>query len=335
MNEKIFNRICYSLYGTALGDSMGMATEMWSQSKIDYYFPDGVQELMPSLNDLDWFGRDFKKGQYTDDTENTIFIIRSIAAANGVASAKKFIELLLYWEEHEPSTINVIGPSTRKAIDGIRKGLPIEKTGYFGTTNGAAMKISPIGMISDYRDIKTLVENVRQICMPTHNTSIAIGGASAVAACVSYAIYGGKDLEELIHIAKTAAAAGMKKGVQHPCANLLERIDMAVNAVKTLSFYDARKYIFNIIGTGMETIETVPAALALILLSKGDLNQVVKNCASIGGDTDTLGAICGGICGPLSEYKDQESYELLEQVNHISFEEICHMIFPYNPYQKN
>lgn len=332
MCENVKKRIRCSFYGTALGDSMGMPTEMWNQEKIDFYFPDGVKELYASQGSLDWFGRDFQKGQVTDDTENTIFIVRSIANAGGKADTEEFIKLLLYWEEHEDYTINVIGPSTRKAIDAIRKGTDIRETGRFGTTNGAAMKISPVGMVSDYRNMEQLVKNVYQICLPTHNTGIAVGGASAIAAAVSYAVSGGKDLEEMIHIARVAANAGSRKGVQHPGANLVTRIDLALKAVQELSFYEARRYIFDVIGTGMETVETIPAALALILMSNGDLNEVVKNCASIGGDTDTLGAICGGICGAFSENIDEEKYHLLETVNHINFEQLCNMIVPYSPY---
>lgn len=332
MNQEVRNRIVCSLYGTALGDSMGMATEMWSQEKIDHYFPTGVKELMPSLGELDWFGRSFKKGQVTDDTENTVFIIRSIEKAGGRADAQEFMRLLLYWEEHEPQTINVIGPSTRKAIDAVRKGKDLKETGYFGTTNGAAMKISPVGIISDYRNIEQLVENVYQICLPTHHTGIAIGGASAVAACVSYAVSGKKDLEEMMHVARTAAKYGSRRGIQHPGADLDVRIEMALKAVRNMSYYDARRYIFQVIGTGMETVETVPAALALILLSEGDVEKAAENCASIGGDTDTLGAICGGICGALTECYDKETYQLLEEVNDIRFEALADILVPFCPF---
>lgn len=332
MKKEVRKRIISCLYGIALGDSMGMPTEMWSQNKIDHYFPDGVQELMPSLGELDWFGRNFQKGQVTDDTENTVFIIRSIEKAGGKADAQEFMKMLLYWEEHEPYTIDVIGPSTRKAIDAVRKGKDLKETGYFGTTNGAAMKISPVGILSDYRKIDQLVENVYQICLPTHHTGIAIGGASAIAACVSYAMSGKKDLEEMIHAAKAAARCGVQRGIQHPGADLETRIDMALNAVRNMPLYEARRYIFEVIGTGMETIETVPAALALILLSEGNVEKAARNCASVGGDTDTLGAICGGICGALTEQWEKEEYQLLEEVNHICFEDLADILVPYCPF---
>lgn len=69
-------------------------------------------------------------------------------------------------------------------MDKITQGVPIEETGVTGTTNGASMKTAPIGIISDYQDLPTLVKNVAEICLPTHNTTITIAGASAVAAAI-------------------------------------------------------------------------------------------------------------------------------------------------------
>lgn len=66
----------------------------------------------------------------------------------------------------------------------IAQGVPIEETGVTGTTNGASMKIASIGIISDYRDLSRLVKNVAEIYLPTHNTTIAIAGASAVLAAI-------------------------------------------------------------------------------------------------------------------------------------------------------
>ena len=53
------------------------------------------------------------------------------------------------------------------------------------------MKMSPIGIISDFRDLDALIANVRMICKPTHNTSIAIQGASIIAGIISYVSFWG------------------------------------------------------------------------------------------------------------------------------------------------
>jgi len=45
--------------------------------------------------------------------------------------------------------------------------------------------------------------------------------------------------------------------------------------------------------------ESIPTAFGLVILAGGDPMRVVRYAANIGGDTDTIGAIAGGICGAL------------------------------------
>ena len=49
----------------------------------------------------------------------------------------------------------------------------------------------------------------------------------------------------------------------------------------------------------MSTIESVPAAIAMVDLAQGCPNQCAVLCANLGGDTDTIGAMATAICGAL------------------------------------
>ena len=79
-------------------------------------------------------------------------------------------------------------------------------------------------------------------------------------------------------------------------------------------------------------IETVPAALGIIYHCGGSLNRAVIFCANVGGDTDTLGAICGAVCGAFSQEIEDDWYRVLEETNHINFEELTDLILPYCPF---
>ena len=334
MNNELYNRIRLSLYGCALGDATGMVTEMWDQDAVKDYFPNGVDDLYASIDGHDFFGRHFQRGQVTDDTENTVFLIDTLNKCNGKIIAREFVDRIIEWEDNNPDTKNMIGPSTMKAIRSIRDGADINETGKFGTTNGASMKIAPVGIISDYRNLDELVQNVYQICLPTHNTSIAISGACAIAACVSYVVSGDfRNLDAMIEVAKEAAEKGALLGFRLPSASLIKRIDMALDIVRNNDEADSLKMIYEMIGTGMETIETVPAAIALMYLSEGNLEKVVRYCASIGGDTDTIGAICGSVCGPLAVEADEKKYKLLEEVNELDFSALAKSVYEYCPYR--
>lgn len=332
MRNDVKNRIKASIYGTALGDAMGMPTEMWTKEKIDEHFPKGVDSFLPSQDELDGFVRHFKAGQITDDTENTVMVLGMLAENQGKINAGGYVKKLMEWIDNDPNSAYVLGPSTQKAVEAIKAGKPMEETGTYGTTNGAAMKISPIGFISDYRDRKQLVQNVWQLCLPTHNTKSAVGGSSAIAACVSYAVSGGQDLSEMMEIAKAAMKEGEQKGYPNMGANMERRINRSLEAAKTMDEEAFRTFIYEDIGTGFEMLETIPAALGIIYHCGGSLNKAAVFCANVGGDTDTLGAICGAVCGAFSQEINEAWYQILEETNHLNFEELAELILPYCPF---
>lgn len=325
MQEKIWG----TLIGCACGDAMGMATEMMSRQDMAAEFPEGVKKFYPASK-RDAFGRKLQAGEITDDTVNTVLIAQMLIDAGGRLDTMRYLDYLQKWmEENKEKSRFVAGPSTVRALEAIKNGTPIERAGIFGTTNGSAMKISPIGIISDYRDMERLTDNVEQICRPTHNTSVAIAGAAAVAACVSYGVRSGSDLKELWEIALAAAASGEKRGYPFPAASLRRRIE----AVRELVAAQEREMVLqelkDFYGTGVETIESIPAALAVVQLAEGSAWEAACISAELGGDTDTIGAISGAICGGLDPHFPDGVAETLEAVNNLHFEELAIKLLPY------
>lgn len=81
-------------------------------------------------------------------------------------------------------------------------------------------------------------------------------------------------------------------------------------------------------GTGIETIESIPAVLAVLKLGEGLPIQVGQITAALGGDTDTIGAIAGALHPDFPNSVVSQ----LEMVNQIDFEALTTMIFPYAIY---
>lgn len=325
MKEKIWG----VLVGGALGDAMGMPTECYTQEKIRNMFPDGVTTLYPS-NEQDVFARKLKAGSITDDTINTMMILDVIIKNHGVVSVNDYVEQLREWNKNSGVSAFVSGPSTLRALDKIEQGVPIETTGVTGTTNGAAMKIAPIGLISDYRELDNLVKNVHQICMPTHNTKIAIAGASAIAAAISYVIHGGSSIEELWDLAYEAIEAASPYGYDFPSASLAFRMKQAQKIVSEEADEKmALNRLYNEIGSGMESIETIPCVFAIIELADKDPLKASQLSAEIGWDTDTIGAISCSICGGISPVFPNEFVNTIEEINHIDFTALANEIIPY------
>ncbi|WP_278587424.1 ADP-ribosylglycohydrolase family protein [Bifidobacterium scardovii] len=317
-------RIRGMLIGCAYGDAMGMPTEFIPRERMRECFPDGMTTFRPSTR-YGMYPRSLAAGEVTDDTINTILIARMLIAARGHVDAHAYVEHLLDWIRRNPEKNDVVsGPSTRRALDAIQRGVPFDRAGIGGTTNGSSMKISPIGAISSVNDLSALVRRVEQICLPTHNTSIAIAGASAVAACVAYGIEGGADTGELWRVADRAARLGSERGYRTPTVDLCARLDAVYAAVHGVDGQEALRLLRDVFGTGVDTAETIPAVLVCVQLAGGDPTVATRMTAMLGGDTDTIGAIAGAICGAMHpERFPAEDVGLLSSVNGIDFDDLA------------
>lgn len=332
--DQLFRRVKGILIGGALGDAMGMPTELWTQKMIKEEFPNGIEHFVPSMNKGSVL-RNMRAAQVTDDTINTKFIIEMLDTYQGNISVENYIEQLQIWSRDSELAELVSGPSTRKALSMIKSGVPFTETGRFGTTNGAAMKIAPIGIISDYRKMEDLVDNVQKICLPTHNTSIAIAGACGVAAAISYVCFGKRDLSEMFDVAQQAIMFGKTKGFEVATASLTRRMDIINKLVDREDEETVLSELYEIWGTGVETIETIPSVFAIIKIAKGNPIKAAQLAAQLGGDTDTIGAISSAICGGMHPDIPNEIIDQLEDVNELNFDQLAKKLVKFSPYLKN
>ncbi|MEO1771774.1 ADP-ribosylglycohydrolase family protein [Candidatus Enterococcus ferrettii] len=331
--EQLTRRLTGVLIGGALGDAMGMPTELWTQQMIYEEFPKGVTHFVPAMNKGAVL-REMAAGQVTDDTINTKFIIDMLVKHQGVIDVENYIEQLRIWSKDSQLAELVSGPSTRKALAMMDEGVPLSQTGRFGTTNGAAMKIAPIGLLTNYQNLPDLVEKVQQICIPTHNTSVAIAGASSVAAAISYVASGRREFNEMLEIAKQAIRLGMTKGYDVASASLIRRIEAVNELVKTKEERVVLSELYELWGTGVETIETIPCVFAIVKLAKGNPLKAALLAANLGGDTDTIGAIAAAICGGINPEFSPTIINKLETVNGLNFRKMAESILSFSPYYK-
>ena len=83
-------------------------------------------------------------------------------------------------------------------------------------------------------------------------------------------------------------------------ASLAARLELALKTVREANGTDsASEQIYQLVGAGTSTIESVPAAIAMVELAGTDPNRCAILCANLGGDTDTIGAMATAICGAL------------------------------------
>jgi ADP-ribosylglycohydrolase len=237
-------------------------------------------------------------GMVTDDTEQAVLVARAIVDGGGTVDYADFAASLRAWERMASARGGEqLGPSTRRALDALAAGRPYDEVGRRGDTNGAAMRIAPVGIAAGIADLDALVDMVEGASALTHNTGLAISGAAAVAAAVSAAIEG-VDGDETIEVAGRAADLGSSRGAYSAGARVDRRIRAAVDLAHTekeeLSFLDE---VCDLIGTGVATQESVPAAFALAARWPDDPWRACCAAAGLGGDSDTVGAIVGALLG--------------------------------------
>lgn len=292
--EIAIDRALGALIGGALGDAMGMPTQLLSPAGIraDYGFVDRFVDPAPDHP----VSKGLVAGTITDDTEQTLLLASVLLKSGDGFDHHAWVSALIAWEEDIKARggYDLLGPSTKRAIDAINAGAPPEEAGRNGETNGAAMRIAPVGILVPPGE--ALIARVAETCRATHNTTIAIASAAAVATVISHGI-DGAGWQQAIGHAVAAARDGERQGHWVPGGTIAARITWALDMVEGCSVEDGISRVFDRLGTGVISQESVPAAFAVLKLAEGDAWKAAVIAANLGGDTDTIGAIAGSMAG--------------------------------------
>lgn len=138
---------------------------------------------------------------------------------------------------------------------------------YGSYGNGSAMRVSSVGWL--YDDIDTVRKIARDTASVTHNHLEGVKGAEAVASAV-YLARRGKTKEFIKHY--------IEEEFGYDLSRTCDEIRPEYHFVESCQ-------------------ETVPEAI-IAFLESNDFVDAIRNAVSLGGDSDTLAAIAGGIAEP-------------------------------------
>ncbi|HZR53426.1 MAG TPA: ADP-ribosylglycohydrolase family protein [Streptosporangiaceae bacterium] len=284
-----------ALYGLAIGDALGMPTQLLSRAEIAARYNGMLTGFEPGPPDHP-IAAGLPAGSVTDDTELAVLLGRLLVAGRGTLDPREFAAALAAWEHTmaERGSLDLLGPSTKRAVDAILAGVAPDEAGRHGDTNGAAMRIAPVGIAS--RDAATLVDDVVAASRVTHNTGIALAGAAAVAAAVRAGVHGAYVTEATTH-AIVAARQAAERGHWVAGADVAARIEWATVLVANRFEADAAEVIYTLVGTSLATQESIPAAFAVLAAVPDDPWRACLLAASLGGDCDTIAAMAGAVAG--------------------------------------
>ncbi len=278
-----FDALHGCLLGGAIGDALGLPFEGLSPRKRERIWGEvpknGLQMcLLPG------------RGMVSDDTEHALFTSRALLESRGSQGrfARALSSELRGWFLTIPPGI---GLATLRAGLKSLLFLPASKSGVWSAGNGAAMRAPILGAFFGEN-----TEQLRDFCRAstrlTHTDPKAQWGAFAIAIAASHAARNQSDgrrfvrdlsewsddsseARELIELVKRAAnSAGRGQSARDFCLEL--GLEKGVSG-----------YIFH----------TVPVVLQCWLREPNDFRVAVEEIILCGGDSDTTGAILGGILG--------------------------------------
>ncbi|MHC8365906.1 ADP-ribosylglycohydrolase family protein [Pseudomonas sp. ZT5P21] len=293
------NRALGAFYGLALGDALGMPTQSLSRAEIKARFGE-ITDLQDAGPDQP-IAANMPKGSITDDTEQAILVGQLLIDGKGKIKPAVLAQRLIAWEAamEAKGSKDLLGPSTKRAIEMILAGHSPEEAGRYGSTNGAAMRITPVGISANVSDPERFINAVVQACQVTHNTTLGISSAAAVAAVVSAGI-NGMDLGEALNLGQQVAQQAESHGHWVAGGRIASRISWA----RTISVDSDKAFLadlmYDLIGTSVASQESVVVSFALAQqVAVGEMNAFEAVCmaASLGGDTDTIAAILGAMLG--------------------------------------
>lgn len=268
------NPILGCLLGTAVGDALGLPTEGMTRERARVFHQDSVRHRLV-------FGR----GMFSDDTEHTLMVAVALMRHRDDAEAfqKALGRAFRWWMLALPAGV---GLSTARAILKLWCGFPARHSGVRSAGNGAAMRSAIIGAVfAD--DIEKRQAFTLAACRLTHTDPRAEESALLVAEAAALAAAGMETKMILERLCALVTTSEMKER--------FEKLRAALQGWISVAEYASRIGCEN--GVSGFAPNTVAVALYAWLRYRGDFRETLVSVIQCGGDTDTVAAVAGGICG--------------------------------------
>ncbi|MGH3917785.1 MAG: ADP-ribosylglycohydrolase family protein [Pseudonocardiaceae bacterium] len=260
------DRIAGAMTAYACGDALGLPWERFP--------PTGAStaeiEALPAREG-------WERGATSDDTALTLLVAQHLADRNGAADARGFLQTLAA----AAGSIHGIGPSTTSAIKHFQTTGELPTSG--GTTNGAPMRALPAGWATPPDDSDRRRRLTIELTRATHPAPDALAAACVIAACASWTLEGASG--------RLLLDAAIDEEIQARSAcGASDRLSAMLASLAAATWQPPPQ------GISLDPAETVTAALACTLRASS-LRDGLHQAVGMGGDTDTVAAITGGLLG--------------------------------------
>lgn len=322
MRSTLFDRLCGSLVAGTIGDAIAAPTEMMHYTTIRRLF--GTVDGFMEYGETALIHPNLPAGTITDDTKLRNTLVNAIARKGGKITVDDWVD---EWRDgFDPFDYYIVPASSYFRV--IKDGVPPRQAGWGNTvSNGSAMCIAPVGLLNAGNSRQAVLDAL-EVTSVLHS-GVGQDAAAAVAAAVAASFAPAATVDSVV--AAATAWLPPRSAVRQP---LCEMVDLARAAGSmeryTERFYESclrpwagprprgrRPAVPEGYDDTCDPIETVGAALGLFYLAAGQPATAVLGAANFGRDSDSIGAIVGGIAGAFAgaEAIPAEWIRLVEQVN--------------------
>lgn len=302
------NMVKAGIFGVCVGDALGVPVEFKNRETLKQFPVTKMQEF-GSWNQ--------PKGTWSDDSSLTLCLAEELTKGYDLEKiGESFVKWVKYghWTAH--GRLFDIGGTTRHSIARLIKGESARFSGNIfeeDNGNGSLMRILPLAFyLKDEENIEKVYQTVKEVSSITH------GHFRSVFACFLYVIFAielikGKDKKEAYnHIQNAALKFAESQGFNPKEIQLFERI------LKN----DISKYDEDTISSSGYVLHSLEASLWCFLNSESYSEAVLK-AVNLGEDTDTTGAITGGIAGVYYGFENIPEEWVSELVRRDDIEKLC------------
>ncbi|KAM0343410.1 hypothetical protein ACHAPU_008591 [Fusarium lateritium] len=330
------DRIIGTIFGSALGDAIGLYTEFLSAELSAKAYPDRVFTLLPTEKATP-FRRDHHRnfhrtGEWTDDTDHAVLILLSFLHSNGEKlEPQDFASRLSIWVRMGLRALDTLPLGLGRTVGGIVRSKSYlddpEGTArkfwvtgkYNAAPNGSLMRTHPLGLMCLSKSVEESFQIAADFSVVTHVdprcvVSCAIGTA-LVRGLVLGEIHEERHVDELIETGISWYNERREKELQDPDRKDEPRLDVdefrqhaTAQTLADLKLDESYKigYVYKTFGSGVLLLRFALRQLKASGQMSSQLaifEKLITDLTMEGGDADTNACFAGSLLGALLGYK--------------------------------
>lgn len=300
MNVDYLDKFKGTLISVAIGDTLGRPFEGVLRDSIHKKYSN-YEKLLENKTLF---------GTYTDDTQLTLHTAKALVQGQGF-DLTTLIEEYISWLDDPPIGA---GYGCISSIKKLKYGMRWKEAASNSGGNGTAMRISPVGLLYSKN-----IERMKEVCLSssqiTHSHPAASAAAIVTARAISYLLdfkpERGFSTDDFFRSLRLTISDS-NKPVWNEFIEILDKVksslDMPLHSgLIKLSQIGVKDpyFIENYLGKAFVhpySLSTVACSLFVFLKNLDSYKECIFELSTAGGDSDTIGAIGGGMAGAYFGY---------------------------------